>query len=78
MAVFWAVATCRLFKFTNASEVLTASIIRAMSEAARGESAEIKGSESDKAELGRTCGKGQYQARAWEPVGEDGGATVGC
>jgi hypothetical protein len=34
MAVFWVVAPCSLVKFTNVSEVLAASIIRAM-EAAR-------------------------------------------
>jgi hypothetical protein len=31
MAVFWVVAPCSLAKFTNVSEVLAASIIRAMS-----------------------------------------------
>jgi hypothetical protein len=31
MAVFWVVAPCSLKKFTNVSEVLAASIIRAMS-----------------------------------------------
>jgi hypothetical protein len=47
-------------------------IIRAMNEAACRELAEIKGSKSNKAELGRTNGKGQLQARA-KPVGEKGG-----
>jgi hypothetical protein len=51
--------------------------MRAMSEAARGKSVEIKGSKSDKAELGRTCGKGQYKARAREPIGEGRGVTAG-
>jgi hypothetical protein len=32
MAVFWVVAPCSLVKFTNVSEVLTASIIRAIRE----------------------------------------------
>jgi hypothetical protein len=31
MAVFWAVAPCRLVEVTEVSEVLAASIIRAMS-----------------------------------------------
>jgi hypothetical protein len=30
MAVFWVVAPCSLVKFTNVSEVLAASILRAM------------------------------------------------
>jgi hypothetical protein len=42
-----------------------------MSEDARGEIGRDKG-ESDKVELNQTCKEGQYQARAREPVGEDG------
>jgi hypothetical protein len=61
------------YECTSVSEVFTASIIRAMSEAARGKSVGIEGRKSDKAELGRTCGRGRYQARAREPVGEEGG-----
>jgi hypothetical protein len=44
LAVFWVVVP-----FTNVSEVCTASIIRAISEAASGKSIEITGSKSDKA-----------------------------
>jgi hypothetical protein len=38
---------------------------------------EIKGSKSDKAELSRSCGKGQYQVSAREPIGEGRGITAG-
>jgi hypothetical protein len=38
---------------------------------------EIKGSKFDKAELGRTCGKDRYQARAKETVGVEGGVRAG-
>jgi hypothetical protein len=37
-----------------------------------GKSVEIKGSKSDKAELSRTYGEGQYQVSAREPVGDNG------
>jgi hypothetical protein len=46
-----------------------------MSEAARGKSVQIKGSNSNKADLGRTCRKHRCQARASEPVGKGGGAS---
>jgi hypothetical protein len=36
----------------------------------------IKGSKSDKAELGGTCDKGLDQARAKNPI-EEGGITAG-
>jgi hypothetical protein len=51
--------------------------MRAMSETAHGKPIEIMGSKSEKAELGRTCGKGQCQARAREPTREEGGVKTG-
>jgi hypothetical protein len=47
-----------------------------MSEATHGKLVEVKGSKSGKAELGHTCGKGQHQARAMEPIGEEGGGVT--
>jgi hypothetical protein len=66
-----------LYEFTNVSEVCTASIIRVMSEAAHRKSVQLKGRKSDKAELSQTSGKGQYQVRAREPIGEDWSVTAG-
>jgi hypothetical protein len=48
MAVFWFVGW---YEFTSVSEARTATFIRAMSEAVRGETVEIKGSMSDKVGL---------------------------
>jgi hypothetical protein len=58
------------------SEVCTASIIRAMSEAVCRKSVETKGCKSDKAELGQTHGKSRYQAKAKEPTEEGGGGIT--
>jgi hypothetical protein len=53
-------------------------MLQSRSEAARGKSVQTQGSKSDKAKLKRTCGKDRYQARASEPIGEEGGVRAGC
>jgi hypothetical protein len=58
MAAFWVVAPLDWYEFTNVSEVCTASIIRAMSEAARGRNGRDARKKSAKAGLSRTNGRG--------------------
>jgi hypothetical protein len=77
MAVFWVVEPCRLvWVYRRFGDLYCLhhqddEWIRARN------SVVIRGSKSDKAELGRTCGKGQYKARAREQMGEEGGTNKG-
>jgi uncharacterized membrane protein len=77
MTVFWVVGPCNVVEFTNVSEVLDASIIRAMSKTRAWNRFQMLEQVSQSRKLDRTGGgTGSVSGEAWETIGERGRTTA--